>query len=152
VAGLSGADAQRLFPLLRAGVAAVYIGGAVRVDGRKLAASADAEAGEVLSTAVRITPGDFASWTAQWLATARRVHHVADECRERGHAVSAREAYLRAANYYRAAEFYLHGDPTDPRIRQFSRDARSCFRAALALGRGDVRALAIPYEGTTLPG
>ena len=78
------------------------------------AATGDAEVGEVLSTAARITPGDFASWTAQWLATARRVHGVADECKERGHLVSAREAYLRAANYYRAAEFYLHGDPADP--------------------------------------
>ena len=115
-------------------------------------ASGDAEVGEVLSTAARITPGDFGSWTAQWLATARRVHRIADECRERGHAVSAREAYLRAANYYRAAEFYLHGDPADPRIRQLAGEARTCFRAALALDRRDVRALAISYEGTTLPG
>ncbi len=116
------------------------------------AASGDAEVGEVLSTAARITPGDFGSWTAQWLATARRVHRIADECRERAHVVSAREGFLRAANYYRAAEFYLHGDPADPRIRELSRQARSCFRAALALGQGEVQALAIPYEGTTLPG
>jgi D-amino-acid dehydrogenase len=39
VAELSGADAQRMFPLLRADVGAVYIGGAARVDGRKLAAA-----------------------------------------------------------------------------------------------------------------
>ena len=39
VAGLSGADAQGLFPPLRADAAAVYIGGAARVDGRKLAAA-----------------------------------------------------------------------------------------------------------------
>jgi D-amino-acid dehydrogenase len=39
VAELSGADAQRLFPPLRADAAAVYIGGAARVDGRKLAAA-----------------------------------------------------------------------------------------------------------------
>jgi D-amino-acid dehydrogenase len=39
VTGLSGADAQRLFPPLRADAAAVYIGGAARVDGRKLAAA-----------------------------------------------------------------------------------------------------------------
>ncbi len=83
------------------------------------AASGDAEAGEVLSTAARIAPGDFGSWTAQWLATARRVHQVADGCLERSHVVGAREAYLRAANY-RAAEFYLHGDPADPRIRELS--------------------------------
>ena len=39
VAEVSGADAQRLFPPLRADAAAVYIGGAARVDGRKLAAA-----------------------------------------------------------------------------------------------------------------
>jgi D-amino-acid dehydrogenase len=39
VAELSGAEAQGLFPPLRADTAAVYIGGAARVDGRKLAAA-----------------------------------------------------------------------------------------------------------------
>jgi D-amino-acid dehydrogenase len=39
VAGLSGVEAQQLFPPLRADAAAVYIGGAARVDGRKLAAA-----------------------------------------------------------------------------------------------------------------
>jgi D-amino-acid dehydrogenase len=39
VAEVSGADAQRLFPPLRADAAALYIGGAARVDGRKLAAA-----------------------------------------------------------------------------------------------------------------
>ena len=39
VAALSGAEAQRLFPPLRADAAAVYIGGAARVDGRKLASA-----------------------------------------------------------------------------------------------------------------
>jgi D-amino-acid dehydrogenase len=39
VTELSGPEAQRLFPPLRADTAAVYIGGAARVDGRKLAAA-----------------------------------------------------------------------------------------------------------------
>lgn len=39
VAELSGPEAQRLFPPLRADAAAIYIGGAARVDGRKLAAA-----------------------------------------------------------------------------------------------------------------
>jgi glycine/D-amino acid oxidase-like deaminating enzyme len=39
VTAVSGADAKRLFPPLRADAAAVYIGGAARVDGRKLAAA-----------------------------------------------------------------------------------------------------------------
>lgn len=51
VTGLSAADAQRLFPPLRPDAAAVHIGGAARVDGRKLAAaltSAAARQGAVI--------------------------------------------------------------------------------------------------------
>jgi dipeptidyl aminopeptidase/acylaminoacyl peptidase len=116
------------------------------------AASGDAEAGEVLSTAYRIREGDFESWTAEWLKTAQRVHEIAEQSRERGHRVSAREAYFRASNYYRAAEFYLHGDPRDPRITGFSRSARACFEQALALTSLAVERVAIPYEGRELPG
>lgn len=39
MARLSGADAQRLFPPLRADATARYTGGAARVDSRKLAAA-----------------------------------------------------------------------------------------------------------------
>ena len=116
------------------------------------ATSGDAEPGEVLSTANRIREGDFESWTAEWLKTAQRVHEIAERSQERGHRVSAREAYLRASNYYRAAEFYLHGDPSDPRIIDFSRRARACFEQALELSTLAVDCVAIPYQGTALPG
>ncbi len=116
------------------------------------ATSVDAEAGEVLSTANRIREGDFESWTAEWLKTAQRVREIAEGCEERGHRVSAREAYFRASNYYRAAEFYLHGDPKDPRIIDFSRRARNCFEQALGSTSLAVERVAIPYEGAALPG
>jgi len=116
------------------------------------AASGDAEAGEVLSTAHRIREGDFDSWTTEWLKTAHRVHEIAERSRERGHTISAREAYFRASNYYRAAEFYLHGNPSDPRITDLSRSARACFELALGLTSLAVERVAIPYEGTALPG
>jgi pimeloyl-ACP methyl ester carboxylesterase len=116
------------------------------------ATSGDAEAGEVLSTANRIREGDFESWTAEWLKTAQRVREIAEGCEERGHRVSAREAYFRASNYYRAAEFYLHGDPKDPRIIDFSRRARNCFKQALFSTSLAVERVAIPYEGAALPG
>src|SRR5271167_181902 len=116
------------------------------------AALGDAEAGEVLSTVSRIREGDFESWTAEWLRTAQRVDEIAERSRERGHRVSAREAYFRASNYYRAAEFYLHGDPRDPRIIDLSRSARACFEQALGLTPLAVERVAIPYQGTALPG
>ena len=30
--------------------------------------------------------------------------------------ISARDGWLKASNYYRAAPFFLHGNPKDPRI------------------------------------
>ena len=111
-----------------------------------------AEVGEVLRTAERIVEGDFESWHREWLATARRVEAIGDSCAARGHTVSAREAWLRASNYYRAAEFYLHGDSEDPRILDLSRRSVACFDRALDLHGLPVDRLEIPYEGTALPG
>ncbi|MGA7835987.1 MAG: alpha/beta fold hydrolase [Acidimicrobiales bacterium] len=115
-------------------------------------ASGDAEVGEVLSTSYRVQEGDFESWSAEWLKTAKRVQEMAERSLERGHKVSAREAFFRASNYHRAAEFYLHGDPSDPRIVDYSRNARACFKQALDLTSVAVEQVAIPYEDTTLPG
>jgi hypothetical protein len=41
---------------------------------------------------------------------------------EGGHPASAREALLRASNYYRTAEFYRRDDPwSDPEVAELSR-------------------------------
>lgn len=45
--------------------------------------------------------------------------------------MSAGDAYLRAGNYFRAAEFYLHGKPDDPRIAELSGRGARCFREGL---------------------
>ena len=44
-----------------------------------------------------------------------------------GHRISARDGLMRANNYYRAAEFFLHGNPDDPRIDHAYRRSRECF-------------------------
>jgi pimeloyl-ACP methyl ester carboxylesterase len=111
-----------------------------------------ADIGECLTTAGRIRPGDFESWHAEWSKTAARVHALAVEAEARGHAVSAREAYLRASNYYRTAEFFLHGNPSDPRILDTWGRSRATFREAVKLMSTPVEQILIPYEGTALPG
>ena len=107
---------------------------------------------ECLSTACRIKEGDCESWYEEWLKTADRVCKIADKCLAEGHNVSAREAYLRASNYYRTAEFYLHGDPSDPRILETWGKSRECFIKAGQLFSPPFEVVEIPYEGTTLPG
>src|SRR5579875_306082 len=96
------------------------------------AASRQADVGECLATADRIVEGDFESWTKEWTRSADRVAAAARKCAEAGHHVSAPDAYLRAANYYRAAEFYLHGNPHDPRIEQLSDQTAHCFKEGLS--------------------
>jgi pimeloyl-ACP methyl ester carboxylesterase len=66
--------------------------------------------------------------------------------------VSAREAYLRASTYFRTAEFYLHGNPGDPRILAESRASQKAYAEAARLNGPTWETVEIPYEGTTLPG
>ena len=110
-----------------------------------------ADIGECLSTAYRIKEGDFESWYTEWLKTAKRVHKYADDCLAANHKVSAREAYLRASNYYRAAEFLLIS-PEDPRIQTTWGSSKECFSNAGKLFSPPIESIEIPYEGTTLPG
>jgi alpha-beta hydrolase superfamily lysophospholipase len=111
-----------------------------------------ADIGECVATARSITEGDFESWHAGWKATAERVYDTAQASRDRGHPVSAREAYLRAASYFRASFIFLYGSPVDPRlVEAFDRQAEA-FRQAAARLPFPAEPVAIPYEGTTLPG
>lgn len=110
-----------------------------------------ADIGECLSTAYRIKEGDFESWYTEWLKTAKRVHKYADDSLAANYKVSAREAYLRASNYYRAAEFLLIS-PEDPRIQTTWGSSKECFSNAGKLFSPPIESIEIPYEGTTLPG
>ncbi|HWC78368.1 MAG TPA: alpha/beta hydrolase [Pseudonocardiaceae bacterium] len=101
--------------------------------------------GEVLATAERIVPGDYDSWHDAWLATADR---LADDAAT-AHPVTARDLHLRASTYYRSAEFFLHGDPADPRINHAYERSVACFHAAVT---PEVQPVEIPYENTVLRG
>lgn len=111
-----------------------------------------ADIGECLSTAYRIEEGNFESWYTEWYKTAERIHALADESLSLGKRVSARESYLRASNYYRTAEFFLHGNPSDPRMLETWNKSRSTFRQAIKLMDNIVEQVEIPYEGTNIEG
>jgi pimeloyl-ACP methyl ester carboxylesterase len=121
---------------------------------RTLAATyaGEADIGECLATASRITEGDFESWYREWKKTADHFRAAGDESLAAGHTITARKAYYRAATYYRTAEFFLHGNPSDPRIVETWGKSREAFRNALALDTVPYEIVAIPYENTTLPG
>ncbi|WP_438492306.1 alpha/beta hydrolase family protein [Streptomyces asiaticus] len=111
-----------------------------------------ADLGEVLLTADRIKSGDYDSWYEEWFATAERLWQVGVEAQRGGHAVTARDAYLRASNYYRTAEFFLHGVPGDPRIRVTYDKSVDAYHRFVDLSGPTIERVEVPYENTTLPG
>src|SRR6266576_5371091 len=116
------------------------------------AAYGGADLGEVLTTAGHIGEGDEASWHEAWKATAQRVAEIGEQALASGHRVSAREALLRASNYYRTATAFLLEQPaTDPEMTLLSAGQCDIFAAAAALFDTPVEAVSIPYEDTTLP-
>jgi len=110
-----------------------------------------ADIGECLSTAYRIKEGDFESWYSEWFRTADRVKKLGNDSLSSEHNVSARQAYLRASNYYRTAEFFLHENPSDPRIIETWQNSIDCFLKAAEHFPHSFESVEIPYEGTTIP-
>ncbi|WP_422743469.1 alpha/beta hydrolase family protein [Mycobacterium sp. WMMD1722] len=108
--------------------------------------------GELYATVEDITEGDLDSWHDAWLARGKRVAARAKEYLEQGHLVSARGALLRASTYYRVGEFYLHGNPEDPRILEEAKTSADLYSQAAELTGPTWEKVEIPYEGTTLPG
>ncbi|WP_431972390.1 alpha/beta hydrolase family protein [Nocardia sp. bgisy134] len=112
-----------------------------------------AELGEVLATCQNIPEGDEEAWCREWSATAERVHRIAWTALAAGRRVSAREALLRASNYYRNADFYRRLDPdNDAESARLARLSRQTFAEAAELFDVPPIPQAIPYEGGELPG
>jgi len=67
---------------------------------------------ECFQAASKMIPGDLESWHTEWMHVANRNLQRGDEAHQRGHIRSAMNAWLRAVDYYRSAEFWLeHDDP-----------------------------------------
>jgi pimeloyl-ACP methyl ester carboxylesterase len=109
-----------------------------------------AEIGECLTTIGRVKSDSFESWITEWRRTAARVATVAGSLLQRGDRVGARCAFLRASNYYRAAEFYATHD--DPRQTEAWTLSRETFLQAAALTSPLVERIEIPFEDAQLPG
>jgi alpha-beta hydrolase superfamily lysophospholipase len=113
-----------------------------------------ASTGEILQVAgnFRQAGATRRAWIESWAAQGRHVRGIADAALEAGQRVTARQAYLRAYNYLRAAEFY-HG--LDDRMAHIAlyEESVACFDAAMRLLDTPVEKIAIPYErGITMPG
>jgi alpha-beta hydrolase superfamily lysophospholipase len=108
------------------------------------------EVGESFFAASQIKDGDPASWMRAWHALAQRVEKRAASSLERGHLVSAREAYLRAYTYERAAFAFI--DPfEESEVTSLWQHAVQCFRQGAKLLVPPIEIVQIPFEGNVLP-
>ena len=119
--------------------------------GLGLASHGGPELGVVQATCAGIVDGDEESWYSAWSATADRLVQEGDASAQGGHAVSARESYLRACVCYSAAYHPLFGAPVDPRLLEAFRRQRAAFEKAAALIEPPGERLAIGFEGAELP-
>ncbi|MEU0498486.1 alpha/beta hydrolase [Mycobacterium sp. NPDC006124] len=113
---------------------------------------AGADLGEVLATAARIPDGDDDAWTAQWRATAVRTARRGEDSLRVGDVVGAREAFLRASTYFRAAGTFGGADPGDLESSSLARCARDYFARAGGMLDAWFEPVQIPYEDGVLPG
>ncbi len=108
------------------------------------------EINEVLETASRIPAGDFTRFHKEWFHTAQRALSEANQASDRGDMETARAAYLRAANYFRTAEFFLQ--PDDPKKIDVYLMGVEAFRKGISMLNHPPQAVNIPYENSFLPG
>lgn len=109
-----------------------------------------AELAECFRAAALIDERDPDSWVRAWTDAAQRVDAVASVALDRGHTVSAREASLRASNYYRSATIALR--PRDPRFTGIRANDQRAFQRAARLLDPPVDVLNVPFGSATLPG
>ncbi|KAJ4244180.1 hypothetical protein NW762_014561 [Fusarium torreyae] len=92
-----------------------------------------ADVAEVLEAAGQLKGTDMESFYQAFIVLAERVDRQAQAVDAKRHPVSARDAFFRASTYYRAADFYLHGNPDDPRISALWKKQTNAFDRAIAL-------------------
>ncbi|KAI0452051.1 alpha/beta-hydrolase [Xylaria acuta] len=109
------------------------------------------DAAEFLTAVGKIKKHDAESWHNAWKEQGERAENIADEAARDGFKVLAKNGYLRASNYFRAASYLFFND--NPRILPLSERSIKNFERAASLMEGEVLLIEIPYaNGFSLPG
>jgi pimeloyl-ACP methyl ester carboxylesterase len=111
-----------------------------------------ADVSEIVITASKIGEGDEVAWHREWKALAERIAGLGEASLKAGHKVSAKEAFLRASNYYRMAEFFLRDEPFgNPDVVGLIKRSRETLLQAAQFFDGPVEDVRIPYGDSSLP-
>ncbi|KAK0741495.1 Alpha/Beta hydrolase protein [Schizothecium vesticola] len=115
------------------------------------ASSSGCEIGEFKSGVGALRKHDPESWHTAWLSQAERALGIAHEAACAGYRVPARNAFLRASNYLRAAGYMFGND--DARVLPLAERSVAAFGRAAGLMEGMVRFVEVPFEdGVVLTG
>jgi len=99
---------------------------------------------EIFQAASKMIPGDYESWHKEWLHIADRNMNKALDEEKLNHIRTAMNCYLRAADYYRQAEFFLK--PDDLRRLPTFKKMEACTKGFISNLNPAGEAVEIPYE------
>jgi hypothetical protein len=108
-----------------------------------------------LATARQIVDGDRQSWFDAWTARADQLADLAGDAAAQGDSRGASWAYLSASAAYSKAMGAVDGLPTEEGnsvLLPTFRNSRRCWDAMIDASGGRFVRVAVPYEGTTMPG
>jgi pimeloyl-ACP methyl ester carboxylesterase len=115
-----------------------------------VAPTGGAQVSECLKAAARIKDNDGEGWVQEWACLAQASAQSAGQALQAGQKGSARQAYLCASNYYRAAMFSLPA--SDARLHQYLALSRETFHQAAGLFSPQIEVIDIPFGDVHLPG
>ncbi len=108
-----------------------------------------AAVGECLHAANQVDERNPESWVAAWGGLADVLDQSAAESAAAGYLVSARQKYLRATTYHKAASVLL---PPEAQLYDRWQRMRASFSRAIALPGTVVEPMAIPFGDWVIPG
>lgn len=111
-----------------------------------------ADIGECFVTLHQIQDKEFNSWYKAWHDMAETVAEMGKESEQSGHVYSAGKAFLRAAEYHRASEFFLRANLEDPRIMVIYDQLQYCYERALHHLHPNAIKVRVPFDHHSLDG
>lgn len=105
---------------------------------------------EIMEVAKKIRERDREDWFEKWAEAGMKNHRNGLSDDAKGNHDTARDAFLKASNYFRMADFYLK--PDDKReLATYRRSVGSFLKAAAHFDDG-FEQVRIPYERNRIPG
>ncbi len=108
--------------------------------------------GLVFATIARVKDGDADSWYTAWRATAANLHAQARASLAARHTETAHRLFLAASESYAQAIAFADGQTEKATFAPTFALQSECWEAFIDASAGRIERVAVPYEGTSLPG